>query len=95
MKNLIFYPTFEPHDLKWLKYALLYIEDFSPIISVRGNNELSDVFLRIRDNTELVKTVEPTWQHGEAATAKAIVQIESIKTHPDRYAFLFNDRTGR
>jgi len=44
MKDLIYYPTFEPRDLNWIKYALIYIDKFSPIIPDPGKTELSELY---------------------------------------------------
>jgi len=91
MENLIYYPTFEPQSENWLKYALIYLENFSPIIPVRGNSQLSDLFKQIITNTELVRSIQPTSNQGDRATTKAIKEIELIKEAPERYFFLFNE----
>lgn len=88
MKNLIYYPTFEPQDIDWLKYALIYIDQFSPIVPDSGKSELSDDFKKLRDKTDLVDIYEPKWWQGDNAANKAIKEIEFIESHPE----LFRDK---
>lgn len=91
MKNLIYYPTFEPRDLNWIKYALIYIDKFSPIIPDSGMTELSDLFWKLTDNTDLVERFTPKWQHGDVASTKAIKEIEFIQTHPEQFRDKLNN----
>jgi len=85
MKNLIYYPTFEPQDLSWIKYSLIYLDGFSPIIPVTGQSTLSRQFRNIRDNTDLIKEEEPKWWHGDNASTKAIKELENVFAHPEQY----------
>jgi len=82
MQNLIYYPTFEPTDIDWLKFALIYIDRFSPIIPDRGQSGLSDTFRIIKENTELISIHKPEWSEGDNATTKVIREIEFIKQFP-------------
>lgn len=91
MKNLIYYPSFEPRDLNWIKYALIYIDRFSPIIPNSGMNELSDLFWKLSDNTDLVERYIPKWQHGAAASTKTIKEIEFIQAHPEQFGGVLNN----
>ena len=45
MNNSIYYPNFEIENENWLKFALLYVDTFRPIIPDERKNELSDLFL--------------------------------------------------
>ena len=90
MRNLIYYPNFEPQDLSWLKYALIYLEEFSPVIPVRGLSALSDEFSQIRGETNLINEAEPTWQQAEVAVNLAIEKIGAIRTNPGHYQAVFN-----
>ncbi|MBA7542659.1 hypothetical protein ES705_34983 [subsurface metagenome] len=91
MKDLIYYPTFEPRDLNWIKYALIYIDKFSPIIPDSGMTELSDLYWKLSDDTDLVKSFTPKWQHGAIASTKAIREIEFIQRHPEQFRDIFNN----
>lgn len=91
MKDLIYYPAFEPEDLNWIKYALIYIDKFSPIIPDSGMSELSDLFWNLKDNTDLVVKYTPKWQHGDIASTKAIKEIEFIQRHPEQYRDKLNN----
>lgn len=86
MRNLIYYPTFEPRNETWLKYALIYIDSFSPIIPPTGQAGLSKQYLTIRQNTNLINEVEPRWQHGENAAMKSIQELENVFESPERYS---------
>lgn len=99
MENLIYYPSFEPHDVDWLKYALVYIDQFSPIIPERGKSTISNTFKEILDKTDLIKIQEPKWHHGENAATKVLREIEYIESHPEQFRDKFNvvniDRTWK
>jgi len=61
MMNLIHYPSFESKDLEWLKFALTYIESFSPIIPDTGEVFLSDLYKQLQDETDLLKIHRPNY----------------------------------
>ncbi|HQU96318.1 MAG TPA: hypothetical protein PLO39_09230 [Saprospiraceae bacterium] len=85
MDKLIYYPNFEPRDIDWLKYALIYVDQFSPIIPKSGKGTLSSDFTRIENETDLVKILEPKWSQGDNAATKALKEIEYIESHPDQF----------
>ena len=85
MDKLIYYPSFEPRDIDWLKYALVYVDQFSPIIPDSGKGSLSSDFQRIESETDLVKILKPQWWQGDNATAKALREIEYIESHPEQF----------
>jgi hypothetical protein len=95
MQNLIYFPSFEPESQTWLKYALLYIDEFSPIVPPSGNKEMSDDFRRIEDNTNLVRIVQPEIEDGFDATDKTIEEIEKILGGRSSYKEVFNDTEPR
>ena len=90
MNKLIYYPSFEPQNMDWLKYALIYIDTFSPIIPDSGKDFLSDEFRMIKNETDLVEIITPGWEQGDRATAKVLKEIEHIEAYPD----LFNNMLG-
>lgn len=85
MKNLIYYPTFEPQDLSWIKYSLIYLDGFSPIIPETGQSTLSRQFREIKDNTDLINEEKPKWWHGDNAATKVIKELENVFAHPEQY----------
>ena len=84
MDKLIYYPSFEPRDIDWLKYALIYVDQFSPIIPKSGKGTLSSDFRSIENETDLVKILEPKWWQGDNAATKALKegQIDVLVTAP-------------
>lgn len=90
MENLIYFPTFEPPSQNWLKFALLYVDNFNPIIPYNRRNRLSVDYQRIIDDTDLIHPYEPRYHQGDRASLKAIEFIEQIGRNPYRYSNLFN-----
>lgn len=90
MQNLVYFPTFEPPNSTWLKFALLYIENFNPIIPQSGRQHLSDDYHRIINDTDLITPYQPTYDQGDRASIKAIEYFENIDRNPHRFANLFN-----
>lgn len=90
MQPLIYYPTFEPPRNIWLKFAIIYFEEFRPIIPVNREHLVSGDFKRIIGETDLINPINPSYQHGELATEKAIAEIERFFDYPYRHSPLFN-----
>lgn len=90
--QLVYYPSFEPTDLNWLKFALLYFERVTPIIPHSGDLHLSDDFRYVQDSTDLVEALRPEYDEGCNATADALDQIERVMKNPDRYEHIFGKR---
>ncbi|MBN8857035.1 MAG: hypothetical protein J0H29_01530 [Sphingobacteriales bacterium] len=90
MENLVYFPTFEPLSDSWLKFALLYVENFNPIIPDAGYNQLSDEYKRVIDETDLITPYSPKYLQGDKATVKAIEFIDRIKVNPYLYTNIFN-----
>ena len=78
MEPLIYYPRFEPPSENWLKFALLYFEEFRPIVPYEKRELLSDGFRRIMDNTDLINLLDPDYRDGENASIRAIEETERI-----------------
>jgi hypothetical protein len=91
MTTLIYYPTFEPQSTNWLKYALIYLDEFSPIIPVRGQDQLSDLFRQVEGETTLIKRIEPSWEQGGRATRKVLREAREIQNYPEEYHAIFNN----
>jgi|ERR1017187_6897417 hypothetical protein len=90
MQNLIYFPTFEPPTQNWLKFALLYVENFNPIIPQSASNLLSTDYQKVIDNTDLITPYRPRYDQGDRASIKAIEFIEKIRIDPYRFTNLFN-----
>lgn len=92
MKDMIFYPGFEVKDETWLKFALLYLDCIRPIIpyTIAPKEEyISETFLRIMDETDLVHPYRPDFNEGMCASKLACTEFERYLQHPERYARFF------
>lgn len=86
MKNLIYYPNFESNDLNWLKFALLYIDNFSPIVPDTGVEFLSELYKKLQFETDLLNLQRPGIGAGMRATEKAIEYVTKVLQKPHFYA---------
>jgi hypothetical protein len=91
MESLIYFPTFEPPSESWLKFSLLYFENFSPIIPHSHREDVSDNFRRVRDNTDLITIYSPEYTQGYRASVRAIEEAEKIRTEPYSRSYLFRE----
>jgi len=78
MEPLIFYPSFEPPSDIWLKFSLLYFENFKPIVPYNRRHLLSNNFRLVEQETDLVTLYEPCYQDGLQASLQAIEEVEKI-----------------
>lgn len=92
MKDLVYFPYFEPANEEWLKFSLLYLDEFQPIIPYSRKTEVSDNYKRIMGETDLIKPYSPEYILGENAGKKTIEELEKILTNPDSYSSLFGSR---
>jgi hypothetical protein len=90
MENLVYFPTFEPLSPNWLKFALLYVDNFNPIIPDGGRSELTDEYERVINETDLITPYRPSYDQGDRASLKATEFIERINVDPYRYTNIFN-----
>jgi hypothetical protein len=88
VKNLIYYPFLEPPDQEWLKFALLYFDQFEPIIPYNRRGEISDVFKRLLDETDLIHPFSPDYSQGQRASVRTVEEAEKMFRQPER-AFPF------
>lgn len=89
MKNLIYYPSFEPENVDWLKFALLYIEKLYPIIPESGDVYLTEITGKILVDTDLIEIHRPSADEGNRATIYALEEIEKILITPERFSRIF------
>ncbi len=85
MKNLIYFPYFEPSKDEWLKFSLLYLDNFQPIIPMNRQNAVTDSYKYIMDNTDLIQPYAPEYLQGYNAGISSIEYLEKILSTPDRY----------
>ncbi len=78
MEPLIYYPTFEPPSDIWLKFSLLYFENFKPIVPNSRQNLLSENFRLIEEETDLITLYSPDYQVGHRASLQSIAEAEKI-----------------
>ncbi len=98
MKELIYYPGFEVKDIPWLKFALLYLDHLRPIIPyipLSKKDYLSDTFISLMENTDLIDPYTPQYEEGYCASVLACEEFEKYLRRPDRYAFYFNRITPK
>lgn len=88
MKKLIYYPAFEPTDETWIKYGLLFLERVYPIVPIRGRRKVSDSFRKLMDHTDLFKQIEVDILDSSNASTKAIIELESVVSAPQRYSHI-------
>lgn len=76
MKKLIYYPNFEPPNTEWLKFAILYLENFESIVPYARQELVSDEYRRLSNETDLVSMYSPEFQQGERASIRATEEAE-------------------
>lgn len=91
MNELIYFPSFEPQNQKWLKFSLLYLDEFRPIIPESGRNDISDMYREIYNETDLINPFSPQYIHGENASLKSIEELDKIFQYPKRYRRQFSN----
>lgn len=84
MHKLLYYPDFEIQDQNFLKFALLYIDEISPIIPYSAINYLSKSMRDIINSTDLIRPYQPNHENGFLASEAAIKHLEE-KARLDRY----------
>lgn len=89
MKRSIYYPGFESTNENWLKFALLYLDQLSPILPVSADNGISDLYRKLTNETDLLINHRPGFFEGHQATLEAIEQTEKIAMRPRSYAEIF------
>jgi len=90
MENLVYFPTFEPLSQKWLKFAILYVENFNPIIPYSGNSQLSNAYVKVIEETDLIVPYQPKYDQGDRASVKVVDFFDKVMGKPDRYVNVFN-----
>lgn len=90
MENLVYFPTFEPLTPNWLKFALLYLDNFNPIIPDSGLMQLSMDYQRVINETDLIDPYKPSYDQGDRASIKAIEFIDNVGSRPYHFTNLFN-----
>lgn len=91
MSSLIYFPNFEPQNEKWLKFSLLYLDEFRPIIPDARRDDISDLYKIIKNETDLINSYSPKFLHGEYAGTKSMEELDKILTNPERYRLQFNN----
>ncbi len=90
MEPLIYYPTFEPPSDIWLKFSLLYFENFKPIVPYNRRHLISDDFRRIENETDLITLYAPNYDDGYRASLQAIEEVDKILNNTYDRSPLFN-----
>ncbi|WZL82721.1 hypothetical protein QBE53_06315 [Vallitaleaceae bacterium 9-2] len=90
MNRVLYYPGFEVEDENWLKFALLYIGELRPIIPLSGDSTLSDLTLKVREETDLFNFYRPSYADAEWASHIALDVIQRILKNPEIYRHIFH-----
>src|SRR3712207_3641146 len=85
MRELIYYPDFEVKDANWLKFALLYLRRLDSIVPETANENLSELYRKLRSETDLLALHRPDPEEGRDATRDAIGYAEDILKHSTLY----------
>ena len=91
MQDLIYYPNFESTNQSWLKFALLYVDSLNPIIPPSGEAALSNLYRKLRNETDLLNFHRPQYDDGYKSTLDAIDIVERIMKTPERFDSFFNN----
>lgn len=81
MHKMLYYPDFEIQNENFLKFALLYIDEISPIIPESAMYLLSDSMKMVINNTNLIKPYSPQYEDGHLASIVAIERIKNCKNN--------------
>jgi len=77
MQKLIYYPSFEPPDKEWLKFALLYFEGFRPIVPDNRRNELSNDYQMLINETDLIDPLSPDYSEDKERRKEQLKKLKS------------------
>jgi len=92
MRELIYYPGFEVHDVNWLKFALLYLDKLDPIIPISGDQYLTELYRQIQSESDLIRKHRPRFEEGFTASDDAIEVVGKILSSPERYERVFGTK---
>ena len=92
MRDMVYFPGFEVQNENWLKFALLYFDTLRPIIPCTCYSKekyLSDTFLHVMGETDLIKPYQPDYEEGSYASILACEEFEKFLSHPEIYGVYF------
>lgn len=89
MTDLLYYPGFETTNNDWLKFALLYVDRLNPIIPLKGDKQLSPLYRKLLDETDLIHKYRPDFNDGYLSTLDAIDFTERILQRPEAFDMVF------
>ncbi|MEK5395448.1 hypothetical protein [Paenibacillus sp. FSL K6-2859] len=84
MEKLLYYPGFEIEDERWLKFALLYLEEINTIVPLDGDNYISEVYKRLERETGLLRRYRPAYLECEKSSEETIIILEKFLQNPIR-----------
>ena len=85
LNELLYYPGFEINDERWLKFALLYLEDINTIIPSEADEYISGQYQLIERETNLLKRYRPTFDEAEKSSNDVIRLLQKYLNNPNRY----------
>lgn len=90
MRDLIYFPSFEPEDNSWLKFAILYMEQYRPIIPYNRKDDITDIYKQVLNETDLINPYSPDYSEGKIASDKTINEIEKLFIDIENKNYLFD-----
>lgn len=92
MQDLIYYPSLEIYDEKWLKISLLYFKSIKPIIPYSNLSGLSDTFYYIQENTRFYDPLHPDASMDNIlASQDAAELVKKIVLNPYEFDMIFKN----
>lgn len=82
MKKYLYYPSLEPPNTEWLKFAILYLENFESIVPYQRRELVSDDYKKLQNETDLVSMYSPEYDQGYRASLKAIEEVDKFMNTP-------------
>lgn len=93
MNELIYFPYFEPENEDWLKFSLLSLDEFRPIIPKGKESKVSDTFKLIQDKTDLINPYTNLYEVGYQATKNTQKEISEIHNNYKVYKLSYDFRS--
>ncbi|PAD30042.1 hypothetical protein [Paenibacillus sp. 7523-1] len=85
MNELLYYPGFEINDTRWLKFALLYLDNIKTIIPNEADEFISRQYQLIEEETNLLERYRPKFEETEKSSNDTIDLLQKYLSKPERH----------
>lgn len=85
MNELLYYPGFEINDTRWLKFALLYLDNIKTIIPNEADEIISGQYQLIERETNLLERYRPRFEETEKSSNDTIELLQKYLSNPVRH----------